>query len=60
MAELFRINWQALSIPATIKVSLALLIMMVLTHLTGETWLANTPGPLKTRVGGNNQNATCG
>jgi hypothetical protein len=40
MAELFRINWQALSIPATIKVSLALLIMMVLTHLTGETWLA--------------------
>jgi hypothetical protein len=63
MVELFRINWQALSIPATIKVSLALLIMMVLTHLTGETWLAtafaamcawlaNTPGPLKARVGG--------
>ena len=63
MGELFRLNWRAVSLSATVKVSVGLLVMMALSALTGETWLAtalaamfawlaNTPGPIKSRLAG--------
>jgi len=63
MGDLIRLNWQAFNLAAGIKVSLGLVVIMVLTHLTGEpwlasalaamfAWLANTPGPLVNRIGG--------
>ena len=63
MNNLFRLDWQNFNLKAGIKVSAALVIMLVLTHFTGETWLAttlaamcawlaNVPGPLLNRIGG--------
>lgn len=63
MGNLFRLEWQAFNFVAGIKISAGLLVMVTLTHLTGESWLAtalaamfawlaNTPGPLLKRIGG--------
>ena len=63
MSELFRFKWQAMDPASFIKVSLGLLVMMALESLTGETWLAtalvallawlaDVPGPLRSRNGG--------
>ena len=63
MGSLFRLEWQTFNLAAGIKISAGLVVMLVLAELTGESWLAtalaamcawlaNTPGPLKHRVGG--------
>lgn len=63
MRELLQFNWRAVDHAATAKISIGLLVMLGLTELTGQpwlatalvamfAWLANTPGPLPNRVGG--------
>lgn len=63
MSELIRFKWQAFDPASGTKVAIGLIVMMVLTHLTGETWLAtglvamfawltNVPGSLKNRISG--------
>ncbi|MGI9240599.1 MAG: FUSC family protein [Verrucomicrobiales bacterium] len=63
MRELLQFNWRAIDHAATVKISIGLIVMLVLTKLTGQpwlatalaamfAWLANTPGPLKNRIGG--------
>jgi hypothetical protein len=39
MSDLFRVNWQAINLASGVKISLGLVVMMMLTHLTGEPWL---------------------
>lgn len=63
MGDLIRINWRAIDPLTTAKVSIGLLVMLLIDHLTGESWLvtglvvlfvwmANMPGSLKVRIGG--------
>ena len=63
MSDLLRFNWRAFDPAAGIKVGVGLVVMIVLTSATGETWLAtgfaamlawltNVPGSLKHRIGG--------
>ena len=63
MTSLFKLQWQSFDLKAGIKVSSGLIIMLLLTQLTGESWLAttlaamcawlaNVPGPLLNRIGG--------
>ena len=63
MRELIQFNWQAFNPLTGIKIGVGLIIMLLLEHLTGETWLTtgliamfawltNIPGPIKHRVGG--------
>ena len=64
MSNLIRFNWrEGFDAASGIKVALGVFIMMVLTQLTGEPWLAtglaamfawltNVPGSLKNRIGG--------
>lgn len=63
MGSLIRLDWSQFNLLAGVKVSTALVIMLLLTHVTGESWLATTmaamcawlanlPGPLLHRVGG--------
>ena len=65
MGSLLRLDRNQFNLLAGIKVSTALVIMLLLTHFTGESWLtttiaamcawlANVPGPLLHRIGGNN------
>ena len=61
MRDLIQFNWRAFNATATYKVALGVIIMMLLTSLTGESWLAtglvalfvwltNVPGPLRSRT----------
>ena len=61
ISDLLRCNWGAFNLSAGIKVSSGLLAMLILTHITGESWLstalvamfawmANFPGSLKERT----------
>jgi hypothetical protein len=63
MSDLFRFKWQAFNPVSGTKIAIGLIVMMVLTKLTGETWLAtglvamlawltNVPGSLKNRISG--------
>ena len=63
MDNLFNLQWQNFDLKAGIKVSSGLVIMLLLTLVTGESWLAttlaamcawlaNVPGPLLNRIGG--------
>jgi len=63
MDNLFKLQWQNFDLKAGIKVSSGLVIMLLLTQVTGESWLAttlaamcawlaNVPGPLLNRIGG--------
>ena len=60
MSDLLRFNWHAFDLSSGIKVSSGLIIMLILTQLTGESWLAtalvamfawmaNYPGSLRDR-----------
>ena len=63
MNELIRFNWQAFDPAPGAKVLIGLVLMLVLTSVTGQPWLAtglvvlfawltNVPGPLKDRIAG--------
>ena len=63
MDNLFKLQWQHFDLKAGIKVSSGLVIMLLLTQVTGESWLAttlaamcawlaNVPGPLLNSIGG--------
>lgn len=63
MRDLLRFNWRSFEIKTGVKISLGLLVMLILTELTGESWLttalvalfawlANYPGQLKDRIQG--------
>lgn len=63
ISDLLRFNWGAFSLSSGIKVSSGLLVMLILTQITGEAWLAtalvamfawmaNFPGSLKDRTVG--------
>ena len=61
MGELIRFNWQAFNPTSGTKVAIGFVVMIALTKLTGESWMAaglavllawitNVPGSLKNRV----------
>ena len=63
MKELAQFNWQAFATKPGLKFAIGIVVLMLFQNATGESWvitslvllfawLANTPGPLKDRIGG--------
>ena len=63
MSDLVKFNWQAFDTWAGVKIAVGLVVMLALTQVTGESWLAtalaamfawiaNFPGPLGHRISG--------